>query len=171
MSSTRCRSYIQARNHQCYYSCTLSLGPVLYTWLSSDLVSYHGRSTEYWENEHDRYTVAHPLVSKKMLVIFHSHVHNKHYIFWTCGLVLEHSASHRAISRTRLHPSCHIPRNLHKSTLTLICTVYDRIDAAATINFSTQFGGYYSRAASILRAASIIIVQHGYGLKRNSVKN
>ena len=30
-------------------------------------------------------------------------------------------------------------------------TVYDRIDAAATINFSTQFGAatYYSRAASI----------------------
>ena len=47
--------------------------------------------------------------------------------------------------------------------------VYDRIDAVAAINFSTQFGAATIRERCLFESA-VYFIQRGYGLKRNSVK-
>ena len=51
--------------------------------------------------------------------------------------------------------------------LYLICndTVYDRIDAAATINFSTQFGTATIRERRLFESG-VYFVRHGYRLKK-----
>ena len=48
-------------------------------------------------------------------------------------------------------------------------TIYDRIDAVATINFSTQFGAATIRERRLSRAASIF-VRHGCRLKKSVKK-
>ena len=48
-------------------------------------------------------------------------------------------------------------------------TVYDQIDAAATINFSTQFGAATIRERRLFESG-VYFVRRGYGLK-NSIKS
>ena len=50
-----------------------------------------------------------------------------------------------------------------------VITVYDRIDAAATINFSTQFGAATIRERRLFESG-VYFVRRGYGLKKSEHK-
>ena len=56
------------------------------------------------------------------------------------------------------------PPELSKKFSKVRCTVYDRIDAAATINFSTQFGAATIRERRLFESG-VYFVRRGYRLK------
>ena len=65
--------------------------------------------------------------------------------------------------------SLRIPPQSMLNFIRKVRTVYDRIDAAATINFSTQFGAATIRERRLFESG-VYFVRRGYRLKKFSEK-